>query len=289
MKRSVVAKYLSVSSIYLLTGFPVVATAQTAIPLSGTTTSSANVPSSGRSIASPKLVSSFEAFAGSEENSTNLVSGLRTGSPITLTTVRSATAGGLVTESTSFVPPTRPMGWGNVRHALTLAQRELAAQGITQPTPSQLQAALMGGAVTTSSGRIVALQGTLALRSQGMGWGRIAHTLGVSTGNAASMHAGSDHQRVALHQSTHDSRVVSASGHRVGAVTNAGGEVVRSSHWSGAGSSHARVDGGAAVSARSGGVQALPVASTPTAAGFGMSVAANHGGLGNGGGRGNGR
>jgi len=71
-------------------------------------------------------------------------------------------------------------------------------------------------------------------------------------------------------------------------VTNANGEVVRSSHWSGAGSSQARVNANTALSARSGGAQTLPAASTPTASGFGLGVAANCGGF-SAGSHGNGR
>jgi hypothetical protein len=71
------------------------------------------------------------------------------------------------------------MGNGEVERALTLASRDLAAAGITNPTPEQLQAALMGGAVTNAQGQATSLDGVLVLRSQGMGWGQIAHTIGV--------------------------------------------------------------------------------------------------------------
>lgn len=302
MKRSVVVRFLAVSSVYLLGGVPIAAMAQTtSTSSSGTVTASSPSVPPGSSPVSQKLVSSFTVFAGSEENAASLVGGLRSGSRITLAPVAStvpptATGGGSFTDgSVSFIAPTHPMGWGNVRHALTLAQRELAAQGIANPTPTQLQAALMGGFVTTSSGRIVTLQGVLTLRSQGMGWGRIAHTLGVPMAHAESIHAFSHpegHRYVPLNESRHESRAVSASGHRVGTVTTASGEIVRaSSRWSGEGSSHARIVGGdAAVSARAGGAQTLPAASTkPTASGFGLRTAADRGGLGGNAGRWNGR
>ncbi|MGE5526057.1 MAG: hypothetical protein ACM3SS_20260 [Rhodospirillaceae bacterium] len=112
-------------------------------------------------------------------NMESLVHGLRTGSAITLTSTQ-----GTTTSSTTFTPPTRPMGYGNITRSLTLATRELAAAGITNPTPQQLQAALMGGTLTTANGT-VQMQGVLQLRSQGMGWGQIAHTIGVQPGMAS--------------------------------------------------------------------------------------------------------
>jgi hypothetical protein len=78
------------------------------------------------------------------------------------------------------------MGYGNVRNALDLAKYQLAQKGITQPTPEQLKAALTGGTITTSSGTGTATQtnldGILTMRSQGMGWGQIAHELGTKLG-----------------------------------------------------------------------------------------------------------
>jgi hypothetical protein len=117
----------------------------------------------------------FESFAGSSENFESLAIGLRRGSEVTLT------GSG---ESVTFTPPTRPMGYGNVTRALDLASRQLAAAGITEPTPQEIQAALMGGTVTGPQGQVT-LQGVLQLRSEGMGWGQIAHTIGVHPGLGA--------------------------------------------------------------------------------------------------------
>ena len=113
----------------------------------------------------------------SRTNLESLVHGLRTGTAITL-------AGTSGTAAASFTPPTRPMGYGNITRAVTLATRQLAAAGITNPTPQQLQTALMGGTLTTSRGTVT-MQGVLQLRSQGMGWGRIAHTIGVQSGEGS--------------------------------------------------------------------------------------------------------
>ncbi len=57
-------------------------------------------------------------------------------------------------------------------------------QGISQPTPHQLQAALVGGTITSPlSGNSVKLHGILQLKVQGMGWGKIASLLGIKLGS----------------------------------------------------------------------------------------------------------
>jgi len=114
----------------------------------------------------------YVSFAGSSANLESLAAGLRNGSVVTLTEG---------TTSVEFLPPTRPMGYGNVTRALDLARRQLSAAGIANPTPEQLRAAMIGGTVSTANGD-VALQGVLRLRSQGMGWGQIAHAVGVHPG-----------------------------------------------------------------------------------------------------------
>ncbi|HEV8096549.1 MAG TPA: hypothetical protein VGP71_12525 [Burkholderiales bacterium] len=118
----------------------------------------------------------YVSFAGSSANLESLAAGLRHGSSVTLTEG---------TTSIAFLPPTRPMGYGNVTRALDLARRQLSAAGIANPTPEQLRAAMMGGTVSTANGDVT-LQGVLRLRSQGMGWGQIAHVIGVHPGLRAS-------------------------------------------------------------------------------------------------------
>ena len=120
-----------------------------------------------------ELAEKFSAFAGSTQNAQSLVDGLRSGTPITLTDRGGA--------STTITPTTKPMGFGNVDIALSLALHELAQKGITQPTAAQIQAALTGGTITTSTGSI-ALTGILTMRSQGMGWGAIANSMGFKLG-----------------------------------------------------------------------------------------------------------
>jgi hypothetical protein len=144
-------------------------TSGTVTTAAGTTVSS----SSGATGAYLKRADTrFGTFTGSSANTESLATGLRTGSEVTLT------GGG---ETATFTPPTKPMGYGEITRSLDLAQRQLAAAGISDPTPSEIQAALMGGTVTGPNGDVT-LQGVLQLRSEGMGWGQIAHTIGVHPG-----------------------------------------------------------------------------------------------------------
>jgi len=134
---------------------------------------STNTAGAAVSVPTEELVEKFSAFAGSTQNAQALVDGLRNGTPITLND-----SGGT---STTITPSTKPMGFGNINIALSLARQELLQQGITQPTSAQLQAALTGGTITTSTGSTT-LVGVLTLRSQGMGWGAIANSMGFKLG-----------------------------------------------------------------------------------------------------------
>lgn len=130
-----------------------------------------------------RLAARFSDWAGSSENATSLVTGLRTGTPITLTSGGSAdgTAG-----ATTFTSPTKPMGYGNIRIAIALAQQQLASQGITQPTAQQMQTSLMGGTFTNADGTQTTTQGILQMRASGMGWGKIANSMGFKLGSVMS-------------------------------------------------------------------------------------------------------
>jgi hypothetical protein len=136
-----------------------------------------------------KISGSFNSFLGSD--STAVVTGLRNGTPITLTTTTPAsTPGAAPTVTTTVItPPTGKIGYGNVFTSLALAKQQLGQLGITQPTPEQLQAALTGGTITTGTGTAATttqLQGILTMRSQGMGWGQIAQKLGTKLGPVIS-------------------------------------------------------------------------------------------------------
>lgn len=131
----------------------------------------------GQGVVSGKIVSDFETWAGSRTNATSLVTGLRSGTEVTLTAQGQPMA--------TFTPPTRPMGYGNISISLALARYQLAQQGITNPTPAQLQTAMMGGTIT-ANGKTVDYQGILQMRADGTGWGEIAHALGTKLGPVVS-------------------------------------------------------------------------------------------------------
>jgi hypothetical protein len=164
--------------------------AQTASTTTGTSTPAATTASPATaSNPDSKLVASFTDLAGSQENATSLVNGLRTGSAITLvepvpqtgpTPPGSTTA---TPTSITFSPGTKPMGYGNIRIALSLARTQLVSQGITNPTAEQLQGALMG---TQAGATGTATQGVLQMRASGMGWGQIANSMGVNLGAVMS-------------------------------------------------------------------------------------------------------
>lgn len=188
----------------LLTGLatsPVWAQTTTSGTTTGTTatnTSTSNPAPATATNPTNKLTSQFSQWAGSTENANALITGLRSGKPITLTsttttagdTSGTATGGTTATStSTTFTPPTKPMGYGNIKIALSLAKTQLAQQGITQPTPQQLQTALNGGQLATGSGttaQTTNMQGVLQMRSSGMGWGQIANSMGVKLGAVMS-------------------------------------------------------------------------------------------------------
>lgn len=165
-----------------------------------------------------RIESVYIGTAGSADNLANLSHGLRTATPVTL--VDTNTDGTLST--LTFTPPTRPMGYGNITHTLDYATRDLAAAGIDSPTSEQLHAALMGGTVTNAAGETTQLAGVLQLRSQGMGWGKIAHTLDISP---------SPHSKAALAPGNSGAAVAAkpASGKSSG-ITTAGGTKANAGH-----------------------------------------------------------
>lgn len=78
----------------------------------------------------------------------------------TAATLSATTATG-VTQTTTFTAPGGPMNDFQVTQALQLASTLLAQQGIFNPTPEQLRAALVGGNLVTSGGTSVPVQGVL--------------------------------------------------------------------------------------------------------------------------------
>src|SRR5437773_1223127 len=105
-----------------------------------------------------RLIQKYALLAGSEDNAKSLVTGLRDGTEVKLSSG---------TTSTSFTSPTGKMGFGNVNIALSLAEASLKQQGITSPTPQQLQSSLTG---------------ILDQRASAKGWGQIANSMGLKLG-----------------------------------------------------------------------------------------------------------
>jgi hypothetical protein len=129
-----------------------------------------------------KVASPFVTMAGSHENAVALATALRTGTTANLVFASSSPSGNTTQKAIELAIPTKPMGWGNVSHALALAQLSLRQAGIENPTAPQLQAALDGGSIKTADGKTETLPGVLQQRAEGMGWGQIAKTYGTTMG-----------------------------------------------------------------------------------------------------------
>lgn len=132
---------------------------------------------------STRLSTEFAEFAGSDTNSQALVTGLRDGTAITLDDVVENADGTTTTTSTTFTPATGKMGYGNVKIALSLAEATLAKDGITDPTAAEMAAALNGGTLVLADGTSIDLNGVLAQRAAGAGWGQIAKADGFKLGD----------------------------------------------------------------------------------------------------------
>ncbi|HEU4343457.1 MAG TPA: hypothetical protein VFU31_18060 [Candidatus Binatia bacterium] len=124
-----------------------------------------------------KISSDFSHFL-QKVDGPSVVSGLRNGQ-WTYSTPSSTPTGAPTT--TTLALPTGKTGYGNTYISLALAKQQLSQYGITQPTQSELQAALVGGQITKSDGTTVELKGILTMRSQGMGWGEIAKQTGAKS------------------------------------------------------------------------------------------------------------
>ncbi|HEX7971804.1 MAG TPA: hypothetical protein VF501_06250, partial [Thiobacillus sp.] len=197
------------------------------------TTTSAAV---GTSItAEAKLSAEFAGFLGGETQAGAVVSGLRQGTAFSFNDGTGT--------STPIAPPTGTMGYGNVRIALRLAQAELSKLGITQPTAGELSAVLLGGTIDGTR-----VNGILAMRADGMGWGQIAKTYGMTVGQIMGKGAGLTQQATTppppirmttkasasrVHSNgyipsgtsnTHAAGIVSATGASVGSSGNGGGK-----------------------------------------------------------------
>jgi len=98
-------------------------------------------------------------LGGSVTNFQAINTGLRQGTPITLT---GAVNG--VQQTVTFTPNTGPLSAADANQALQIASQTLASVGIVNPTPDQIRAALVGGAIQVAGGNIT-LQGALQGRT----------------------------------------------------------------------------------------------------------------------------
>jgi len=96
---------------------------------------------------------------GSAANFQALSTGLRQGTPITLT---GTTPNG--TQTLTFTSPSGPLAAADAQLLLQLANQQLASLGIVSPTPAQIQASLLGGTVAVQGGT-VQLAGVLQNRT----------------------------------------------------------------------------------------------------------------------------
>ena len=115
-----------------------------------------------------RLIAEFGSWIGNPHDADQVVTTLRSGRP-------TATTG-----AASLEPATGPLGYGEVRLALKLAQGALAQQGVTAPNASQLQAALHGGALLTPQGEQM-MDGVLPQKAQGTAWATMAGRYGLTT------------------------------------------------------------------------------------------------------------
>src|SRR5688572_3177422 len=139
-------------------------TVATAAPANTTTS-----PSPSPTPESSRLAERFAAFAGSKANADALVTGMRSGSSITLVTSGADRQVSLA----GFTPPAA-MNDAQIQNALANAQRSLVRLGIQRPTAEQIQAALIGGEVTQPNGNVAAVQGQFAAGGMQPASGRVA-------------------------------------------------------------------------------------------------------------------
>lgn len=168
--------------------------------------------SASTNVETTRLANRYSAFAGSDANADALVNGLRSGSAVTLETTSTVKnpdgTTSTVATPTTFQPATGKLGYGEVNIALALAQDELTKMGISDPTAAEIDAALNGGTVVSADGSTQTLQGTLALRARGEGWGKIAKTLGFNLGTVVSA-SKTSHAHPVTGQATHGHEVAS--------------------------------------------------------------------------------
>ena len=127
----------------------------------------APIASQSTAVSVERLVAEFGPWIGKADDiesiSTTLLSGRATST----------------TGAASVPPATGPLGYGEARLALKLAQGALAQQGVTNPDADQLRVALHGGELRTAQGP-QEVPGVLPQKVQGTGWGAMATGYGLS-------------------------------------------------------------------------------------------------------------
>ena len=120
----------------------------------GATVDTGTTASAENDAAAARLADSFSASAGSRVNALAVVEGLRSG--------KGATVEGVAVSGTG-----KTTGYGNINIAMSLAQSQVAP-------------------AATSKDFLAALDAVMDMRASGMGWGQIAHSLGVNLGQVMS-------------------------------------------------------------------------------------------------------
>ena len=120
----------------------------------GATVATGTTASAENDAAAERLADSFSASAGSRANALAVVEGLRSG--------KGATVEGVAVSGTG-----KTTGYGNINIAMSLAQSQVAP-------------------AATSKDFLAALDAVMDMRASGMGWGQIAHSLGVNLGQVMS-------------------------------------------------------------------------------------------------------
>jgi hypothetical protein len=137
-----------------MTARVLIASLAAAFAIAGNATA-ANAPATDAT----RLSAQYSDWAGGRSNSDSLVAGLRNGAPVTL-----VTNGPNKAVSIAGFTPSGSMSYGGVASTLSGAQRSLARIGIDHPTAEQIQAALIGGEVTTKGGATTMVKGSVASR-----------------------------------------------------------------------------------------------------------------------------
>ena len=119
-----------------------------------TTTISTDTTASSSGNTGSRLADTFSASVGSKADAKTVIEGMRAGKDVTVNGVTVSGTGGT-------------MGYGNINIAMSLAKSQMSA-------------------TSTSKDFLSALDKVADMRASGLGWGQIAHALGVNLGQAVS-------------------------------------------------------------------------------------------------------